>query len=159
MSRITDWYNRFRHYFSNNYPRIYSFCEAYKSVIKFIVSGGSAGVTDLVLLFVFHDPLRMGLVISTSLAFILSFLVSFSLQKFWTFRNYGENKMLGQLMIYLANAFVGLSFNGALMHLLVNRYSVWYILAQIIVNLIIGFWNFIIYKFIIFKKTKHEAFS
>jgi len=83
-------------------------------------------------------------------------LISFNLQKFWTFRNYGRDRMAGQLFLYILNAVIGLNINGALMHLLVNSWSVWYLLAQVIVNLGLGAWNFLIYKFIIFKVRPNE---
>jgi putative flippase GtrA len=106
---------------------------------------------DLIFLFIFHGLFKIGIVVSTSLAFVLSFAVSFTLQKFWTFRNYNQNKAFRQIILYFLNAFVGLSFNGALMHYFVNKIYVFYLLSQIIVNLIIGTYNFFIYKFIIFK--------
>jgi len=43
------------------------------------------------------------------------------------------------------------------MHLLVNRYQVWYLLAQIIVNLALAVSNFLVYKFIVFKINKDET--
>ena len=59
----------------------------------------------------------------------------------------------------MLNAFIGLNLNGALMHLLVNEYNVWYLLAQVIVSVVIGTYNFFIYRFIIFKKNCHEVIS
>jgi len=156
MNLINRLYFRFRHFFSRRYPRIYHICNRYKSVIKFIFAGGTAGVTDLVLLFLFHGVFKWGLVFSTSAAFILSFLISFTLQKFWTFRNYRQDRVVRQFFIYILNAFIGLNLNGLLMHILVNKYAVWYLLAQIIVNLAIGVWNFIVYKFLVFRTDKHE---
>jgi putative flippase GtrA len=118
-----------------------------------------AGGTDLIFLFIFHGLLHINLVLSTSVAFILSFLVSFTLQKFWTFRNYSEDKVVHQLSLYVLNAFIGLNLNGTGMHLLVNKYAVWYMLAQIIVNLVLGVWNFFVYKFIVFNIGKNEINS
>ncbi len=156
MPAINRLYFKFRHSFSRSCPRLYDVCNDHKSVVKFIFAGGMAAGTDLAFLFLFHGLLKWGLVVSTSAAFILSFLVSFTLQKFWTFRNSRQDKMVGQLFLYLLNAFIGLNLNGFFMHTLVNKYEVWYILAQIIVNLVIGVWNFLVYKFIVFKTDKNE---
>jgi hypothetical protein len=49
-----------------------------------------------------------------------------------------------------------LNLNGLGMHLLVNRFQVWYILSQVIVNLAIAFYNYAVYKFIIFRSSQHE---
>lgn len=157
MPSINDCYCRFRHSFAARAPRLYDLCDRRKGVIKFIIAGGLAGGTDLVLLFILHGLCGFGLVFSTSAAFIISFLVSFNLQKFWTFRDKGRDKMAGQLGIYILNAVIGLNVNGYLMHLLVNSWSVWYLLAQVIVNLGLGTWNFLVYKFIIFKSCPHET--
>ncbi len=159
MPLVNSLYFKFRHFFSSRYPRLYDICNRHKAVVKFIFAGGLAGGTDLVLLYIFHGLFGLGLVFSTSAAFILSFLVSFTLQKFWTFRNFRQDKMVGQLFIYILNAFIGLNLNGFFMHTLVRKYAIWYLLAQIIVNLMIGVWNFIIYKFIVFRTDKNETAS
>jgi putative flippase GtrA len=151
MPIIRTWYNQFRQYFSGQWPAAYNFCDQHKAIIKFVVAGCLAGGTDLVLLFIFHGLGQIDIVWSTSLAFILSFLISFSLQKFWTFRNYGPGQTWRQLLLYILNSFLGLYLNGLGMHLLVNEYLIWYLLAQIIVNLILAAWNFVIYKFVIFR--------
>ncbi len=155
MPLINNLYHRFRQLFSGRLPKLYSFCEARKSVFKFIISGCFAGGSDLVFLFVFHGLLHWHIVLSTSLAFVLSFVVSFTLQKFWTFRNY-DKQVAGQLFLYFLNAFLGLTMNGWLMHLLVSRLHIWYLLAQIIVNVALAFYNFLVYKFIIFREGKDE---
>jgi putative flippase GtrA len=157
MSKLSALYNRFREYFSGRWPAVYSFCDKRKGIIKFVIAGCFAGGTDLVLLFIFHGLVHLDIVLSTSLAFILSFLISFSLQKLWTFRNYRQGKMMYQLSLYILNAFLGLYLNGSFMHLLVNQYQVWYILAQIMVNLALAAWNFVVYKFIVFKHDNHEV--
>ncbi|MFA5023644.1 MAG: GtrA family protein [Patescibacteria group bacterium] len=157
MPLINKLYFRFRHFFSDRFPKIYCFCDNRKSIVKFFIAGCFAGATDIVFLFLFHGLLKWELVLSTSLAFVLSFLVSFTLQKFWTFRNYDEKETVNQLFLYILNAFIGLNINGFLMHLLVVKFNIWYILSQIMVNLFLGFCNFLIYKFIIFRNTKNAV--
>jgi len=157
MPFINNFYFKFRHYFFYNFPKIYCFCENRKSIIKFVIAGCFAGGTDLIFLYIFHGLLKMEIVLSTSIAFILSFLVSFTLQKYWTFRNFNHNKVFNQLFLYILNAVIGLNLNGLLMHLLVNRFNVWYLLSQVIVNLFLAIFNFIVYKFIIFKIGKNET--
>ncbi len=158
MSLVSHWYNKFRVYFSEHHSQTYVFCERYKSVIKFIISGTIATGTDLLVLFVLYGLLKLNLILSTSLAFVLSFFVSFSLQKFWTFRNRYRHHLFRQFLMYVVNAGFDLGVNALLMHLFVNKLAWWYLGAQVIVNLIIGFWNFTVYKFVIFKKNKDEIF-
>ena len=159
MKKIRRLYFNFRNYFANQCPKLYCFCDERKAVIKFVISGSLAGGTDLVFLFIFHHIFSLPIVLSTSLAFILSFAVSFTMQKFWAFRNFDKERVKKQFSLYMLNAFIGLNLNGALMHLLVNEYNVWYLLAQVIVSVVIGTYNFFIYRFIIFKKNCHEVIS
>ncbi len=156
MPQLNRIYFNFRNCLSNRFPKIYCFCDTRKSVVKFLLAGSFAGATDLVLLFFFHGILKWPIVVSTSLAFIFSFAVSFTLQKYWTFRNFNQEKAISQFILYIINALIGLNLNGFFMHILVTDFRVWYILAQIIVNLAIGFYNFLIYKSIVFKIGKDE---
>lgn len=156
MPLLNNLYFKFRHFISHNYPKIYSFCDTKKSLVKFFLAGCLVGLNDLIFLFLFHGIFKLGIVISTSSAFILSFMVSFSLQKFWTFRNYSQRFAISQMILYFLNAFIGLSVNGVLMHYFVNEINIFYLLSQIIVNLILGVYNFFIYKFIIFKIGCYE---
>ena len=154
MDFISWQYLKFRSFFARYFPALYRLCDRRKAIIKFFLAGSISGGLHLILLYVFHDFWRWSVVLSSSLAFICAFLVSFVLQKLWTFRDYRQDKLIGQLLLYFLNAVFGLTVNGLLMHLLVNRYGLWYILAQIIVNLIIAVQSFLIYKFIVFKKDK-----
>jgi putative flippase GtrA len=155
MGLINNFYFKVRSRFSYSCPLIYNFCEKHKLFCKFIFAGCLSGGLDLLILFLLHGVFGLALVLSTSIAFIFSFLSSFTLQKVWTFRNFERDKVWRQLVIYFFDAFFGLNLNALLMHILVNRLGLWYILAQILVNLLIGLINFLVYHFIIFKKN-HE---
>ncbi len=159
MPFINSLYARFRSLLSLRYPKLYLACDRRKSVVKFFFAGSSAAAVDLIFLYLFYGVFKWGLVFSTSFAFILSFAVSFTLQKFWTFRNSSSKKIPIQFVLYIGNAFIGLNINAGLMHVLVINVGVWYMLAQVIVNLTIGVYNFFIYKFIVFRSTLHETDS
>lgn len=155
---MSDIYQRLLKITSNHYPSVYKILTKNKSVTKFIVAGSSAAAVDLIFLAIFHDLFNWSIVLSTSLAFILAFAVSFHLQKFWTFRNKDKKKIPKQLTIYMINALLTLNLNGLFMHLLVDRLGVWYLLSQVIVNVTIGVYNFFVYKYVVFK-DKHETNS
>ncbi len=160
MKFINKMYRKVRTIFSGKYPKLYRVCENRKSEIKFFFAGASAAFINLLFLIIFHGWFKWGLVLSTSLAFLLSFFLSFTLQKFWTFRNYHYDRITIQFALYIINALIGLSVNGYLMYFLVNRWGLWYLLAQVVVNVLIGLYNFFIYNFVIFrKKIKNENCS
>ena len=70
----------------------------------------------------------------------------------WTFRHRSNDRVFHQMSMYFAVGFVNLNLNAILMHLFVSRLAVWYLLSQILVNLILGCGNYIFSKFIIFRK-------
>ncbi len=154
MKSVDRAYFYFRNFFARYFPALYAFCESRKKFCKYIFSGTLTGGSDLFLLFLFHGVFAWGIILSTSTAFIMSFALSFILQKIWTFRNQDKNKLFHQLGIYFFNAFLNLNINALLMHLLVSRFGIWYLFAQLAVNATIGSLNFLVYKFIIFKKDK-----
>lgn len=157
MPLINSLYKRFRLWLSCSWPKIYTICNRRKSVVKFFFAGASAAAVDLLFLFLFYGVLKWNLVLSTSLAFILSFAVSFTLQKFWTFRNRCPKKIPVQFVLYITNAVIGLNINGFLMHTLVYDFGLWYLLSQVIVNIGIGVYNFFVYKFIVFRSNPNEV--
>ncbi len=157
MPLINNLYFKFRNFLSHNFPKLYCFCDARKSIVKFFISGCLGGGTDLVLLFIFHSLFKFGVVVSSSLAFILSFATIFALQKMWTFRNHHHDKTFNQLIMYFINVLICLSANGFMMHYLVNGIDIWYMLSQVIVNCLLGIYNFIVYKYIIFRKVNYET--
>lgn len=156
MAFINNLYRRFRYKFTTAWPNLFAYCNRHKSIIKFFITGSLSGSMDLLTLFVLHQLLGKNIIISTSVAFIVAFLISFSIQKLWTFRNHSQNKLARQLVLYIINAFISLGLNGLAMHYLVVNLELWYLLAQIIVNLFLGLINFITYKYIIFRVDQNE---
>ena len=157
MPHLNNLYFKFRNFLSQHYPKFYSFCDTRKAFVKFMISGCFGIVNDLIFLFIFHGLFKLGIVVSTSLAFGLSFAANFTLQKLWTFRDFNQSKAFSQMFLYSLNVLIGLSANGVLMHYFVYEMGIWYMFSQILVDMILGLYNFIVYKLIIFKKDYHET--
>ncbi|MCF7820458.1 MAG: GtrA family protein [Candidatus Pacebacteria bacterium] len=121
-----------------------------KLSIKYITAGASATLVHVLVVFLLFDVFNWTIFISTSLAFVLAFSVSFSLQKFWTFRNL-KKKYLTQLLAYFVLNLFNFFINGFLMVVFVEYWGIFYLLSQIIVSLIIAVNSFLVYKFVIFK--------
>ena len=124
----------------------------FKLYVKFLIAGGIATSTDLLLLFFFHSILKLNVVIAATLAFVLAFFVSFYLQKFWTFRENSTHKIRLQLFFYFFLGIVNTGINAEAMHILVNTMHIWYLLAQVLISAVIAVLNFIVYKYFIFTK-------
>lgn len=128
-----------------------SLIKKYQVIVKFIIAGGTATFTDLVFLYFFHSLCNIQVVISATLAFLIAFFVSFFLQKFWTFGDKSKEKIKKQMAIYFIVGLTNTGVNAEAMYLLVVKEHVWYLLAQILISALIACYNFLVYKYFIFK--------
>ena len=141
-------------YAQDKMPGVYKIIDKNKVIAKYLISGGTAAVTDLGLLFIFTDLIGLWYVISAALAFAFAFFVSFFLQKFWTFRDNTKDRMQAQMAVYLSLGLINLGVNSYGIYLLVEYLSLWYLLAQVIMGGSIAVYSFLIYKFLIFNKKE-----
>lgn len=137
-------------------PKLLALIEKYKTIIKYIISGGTAAVVQLGLLYVLTDIVGLWYIISSSIAFVVALLTSFFLQKFWTFRDDNIGRMKKQFAIYTAIGIVNFILNPTLLYIVVDFLNVWYLLGQVIVSAVLAISSYLINKFITFKKVKTE---
>lgn len=123
-------------------------------VIRFLISGGTAVTTELIFLYIFTDFFGLWYEFSLVIAFFIAFCVSFTLQKFWTFEDSRTDRMHIQASWYFILALCNLAFNAVALYLLVQYAHLWYLFAQVIISAVIAIMNFILYKFVIFKKEE-----
>jgi len=130
--------------------------QAYKNklYIKYIISGGTATLIDFSLLYFFTDIINLYYLISASIAFLVAFIISFCMQKFWTFRDNNRKKINKQIFLYFLVGIIGLVANYFGMYILVEKYNIWYIFSQAIITSILAIGNFLVYRYIIFIKKK-----
>lgn len=117
---------------------------------KYIISGGTATVVDLGLLYVFTALFGIWYVISAILAYACAFIVSFTLQKFWTFRNGTMQHIRKQFALYVSLGVFNMFLNASLLYLIVENTRVHYLSAQFSVGILIALWSFFCYR-ILFK--------
>ncbi|MBU4217101.1 GtrA family protein [Candidatus Parcubacteria bacterium] len=127
-----------------------------KIYIKFAISGTTATLAELWLLYLLHGVWRMGLILSSTIAFAVAFSISFSLQKFWTFRNANIEKIPRQLSIYLFVGTTNLVLNAVIVHEAVRKFHIYYLLAQLVSTILLSIWSFLMNKFVIFEKEHRE---
>ena len=125
----------------------------YSKILKYLISGGSAAIINLGILFVLTNYFAVWYLASSGMAFICAFMVSFSLQKFWTFGDASLHLIKKQLVMYLGAAVLNLGLNTLLMYGLVEHLGLHYIFAQIITSGIIAIGSFFVYQYLIFKNA------
>ncbi len=134
-------------------PNLYCKMKKRKMYIKFAVSGCLTAIFELGLLYILTDLFKVYYLLSSCFSFSSAIIMSFCLQKFWTFNNNGYKKIRQQLFLYCLTNLIGLSFNTMGMFFLVDKFQIMYIFSQIIVGTFVAVFSFLTYKFIIFKST------
>lgn len=121
-------------------------------VLRFILAGGTSALSQITVLYVFTDLLGIWYLYSSILSFIIALFISFTLQKFWAFKDRTMNDAHIQFFKYTIIIFIGLILNTSMMYFLVDILNIWYILSQIITGAFIAVVNFLSYKKFIFNK-------
>ena len=122
-------------------------------LIRYLISGGTAAVVNLGLVYLFVSVLHLWYIAGTTLAFIGAFVVSFLMQKFITFADRSLERASRQLTIYFLVALCNLGINTLLMYAAVDGLGIEYLLAQFIVTALIAGYSFFLYKYLIFMPS------
>lgn len=138
------------------FPRLYLRFIKDDKFARFLISSTVVGLTSIVFLFVFYDLVKLSLELATALAFILAFFVSFFVHRVWTF-NVHKQRVPKQMMVYFFNTLIILGLNIILVQWLTNAFGIWHLLSQLIANVMLGLYNFILSKFVIFKSQDNET--
>lgn len=125
-------------------------------IVRFIISGLSAAAVDLILLWALTSVWGLWYIYSAVLAFVAAVGVSFSLQKFWTFKDRGA--VPPQLALFLGVQLFSLALNTAGVYLLVERAGLWYLFAQICMIAVISVLNFFVFELVIFSSAPSSLF-
>ena len=125
-------------------------------IFRYLLSGGTAGLSLLFSLFVFNSILHIHYLLSAVIAFVIAFLVSFTLHRFWTFRSH-EERIDKQATMYLATCLIGLSLNTLLLYIFVDYFNLAVILSQIIVGLMMACISFFVSRKYIFKYREKKT--
>ncbi len=127
-------YHDIKNRLQKNNPNYYQKIDKHKIIIKYIISGCTAALTDLVLLYILTEFFHLWYLLSASFAFLIAFFVSFYLQKFWTFRDENRDRIYKQMSLYFIVAVLNLGINAIGMYIIVEKFNIMYILAQIIMG-------------------------
>lgn len=130
-----------------------NFLQKHKRFIRFLVAGGTAAMVDLLFLYLFTDVFKIWYLGSAVLAFLFAFVVSFGLQKFWTFKGDHHHQSRAQLLLYLSINLINLGLNSLGLYLLVDKLGAWYLLSQVIMSGLLAFESYFIYKLVVFKEA------
>jgi len=128
-----------------------------KLVTKYIIAGGTAALIQLSLFYLLIQLLGVSLyLLATSGAFVVALIVSFILQKFWTFGDNSLDRIKRQFTIYGTIALTNLFLNGVFMYVLVDRLRIWYMASQVMTMGVLAIFSFILNRKITFNSFKKD---
>jgi len=140
-------------YVKDKYKEIDLRYAKHTKVMRFIIAGGTATAVNFFLLYLFTDLIHVWYLYSSILAFFGSFVVSFGLQKFWTFRDRSRDDLHKQALLYLLTIFCGLGINTLIIYSLVEYASLHYLVGQFVGSAAVAVLNYFIYAHFIFEEN------
>lgn len=146
------WYNTMMlSYLVNPYVSLMALFKR-SVIVRYIFSGGTSALIDVVLLYVLVEFLSLYYLSAAIIAMTVSFIARFLLQKYVTFQNRDEEQATTQFIYYSLLYLASLGATAGFMYIFVDLFGIWYVEAQIISIVLIAIACFFIYRIIIFKK-------
>ena len=121
-------------------------------LLRFGISGVAAALTLMGTLYVLTDFAGLWYIHSVLIASVVSFFVSFGLQRLWTFRGVDQGAALPQLIAFVALFLANSAINAGLLFVLVEYLHAPYLISELFIAVAIAIWNFCIMRFLIFRK-------
>lgn len=124
----------------------------HKQLVRYLLSGGSAFFTEFLMFLLLYNVLGWPLYVANSLSFCSGLVISFTLNRRWTFGGGPQYNRSGraQFGLYVLLAGINLVFTNIAIGMLAVA-GLRAFAAKLLVMAIIVAWNFLIFKFLIFK--------
>jgi len=126
-----------------------------KQFLKYILVGFLGTGLDFLLLYSLVEYLHLFYLIAAVGSIAIVLWISFTCNKYWTFRD-GRKKYLGQFLKYVLTHALGNGINLIILVFLVEVFGLWYILAKIFATAVSAIFNFFITKKWVFSQKTEE---
>ena len=124
-------------------------------LIRFVISGTFVALVGLFTLFILVDLFNIWYLLSSVVAFMITIVVNFLLQKFWTFKN-SESNTTKQFVLFCLSSLLYLVLNIVLMYGMVDIIGIHHLFSQGIVMVILACLNYTIYSLYIFRTPRRN---
>lgn len=121
-------------------------------IVRYLISGCTAVGVNLAVLYALVEFGGLHYLLASTFAYGVGITASFSLHKFFTFRENSLERAHIQIVLYLCVIGLGFLMNLAFMWFLVELTQVPYLFAAIITNSVIAAANFFAYRLLVFRK-------
>lgn len=122
-------------------------------IVRYLFAGGLATGFNILILFICVHYFQIWYLASAVIAFCGGVILSYLLQKFFTFRNYSKERMHTQFLSFFIFALFMLGLNTLLVYIFVDIIGLWYLSAQFISSACIACINYVYFNMVIFKTT------
>ena len=121
-------------------------------IIRYILAGGIATASNMGVLFICVHYFKLWYLFGAIISFCCAVLISYTLQKFFVFKNYSRENIHKQFFAFFIFNFAMLGVNTLLMYLFVDIINFYYLFAQALSSILCACVNYIYFNKIIFKK-------
>ena len=129
-----------------------------KNFFKYVIVGFIGTGLDFLILYLLVEFWHLFYLLAALISIGIVIWLSFTLNKFWTFKNL-EKRYFLQLGKYILAHSVGIGINLAILTLLVEFFGLWYILAKVIATALALIWNFLVAKKWVFRGENGQNFN
>jgi putative flippase GtrA len=120
-------------------------------ILRYIVSGGAGALiqlgTDVIMVEVFGQHYQLGV----ALGFCLALIVTFYLQKYWTFQDPSRLHVARQFSSYIVIAALSFAGNIFLTEFFVDNFHLHYLIAHMLTIAIVVVGSFLLNTFVTFR--------
>jgi len=119
---------------------------------RYIFVGGVATIIDMGSLYVFTSMAGIHYLISAAIAFVFGVMANYLMSIVWVFKTTGNFKR--EITLFVIIGLGGLILNEIIIWLLVEKVSLYYMIAKAIAVVIVLVWNFGMRKKFVFARSK-----
>jgi len=113
--------------------------------LRFVLVGSLGYISSILIIYLLTEKLKLHYIISWQVAWFFSNLLTFSINKLYTFNSKKRNCVFEIWRYYLVNS-SSLFFAIIGVYVMVEAFRVNYLIASVLVSLISLFYNFILHK-------------
>jgi len=117
-------------------------------ILRFALSGGTAALTTLFVLYLLHGLLSAPYLAASAIGFLAGVSINFLLQRRVVFLRTGRAGVRREAATFLVVNLIALVLNTALLYIFVEFLHLYYLAAQVLVQVIIAAGSFLVYGFI-----------
>lgn len=137
---------------------ILNYYNKYKEVVNYIIFGGLTTLVNYASYLGFTRLLKIGVVLSTILAWILSVLFAYITNKKYVFesKSFSISQVIRELISFFSFRILSGLFEVVFMYVFVDIMSFNDIIMKLIANVVVIILNYIFSKIIVFRDAKKE---